>query len=95
MEGHQPSLDELQVGEVAVFVGLNFVLSVRSRSTHGCLGVREHAERETHLLRHGASFAFYALMDAVVGRCFPVTDAMEGELETIEGPNLRARRRTP
>ena len=76
--------DTLQVGEVAVFVGPNFVLSARSRSTQGFLGVRERAEREPHLLRHGASFVFYALMDAVVDRYFPVIDMMEQELETIE-----------
>jgi len=77
--------DELVVGEVSVFVGHNFVLSVRTRSSQGFLGVRERAEREPHLLRHGASFVFYALMDAVVDRYFPVIDAMEAELETIEG----------
>ena len=76
--------DDLQVGEVAVFVGPNFVLSSRIRSTQGFLGVRERAEREPHLLRHGSSFVFYALMDAVVDRYFPVIDMMEQELETIE-----------
>jgi len=77
--------DELVVGEVCVFVGHNFVLSVRSRSSQGFLGVRARAEREPHLLKHGASFVFYALMDAVVDRYFPVIDAMEIELDTIEG----------
>jgi len=76
--------DELLKGEVCVFVGPNFVLSVRSRSTMGFLGVRERAEREAHLLRHGASFVFYALMDAVVDRYFPIIDEMEEELDTIE-----------
>ncbi len=76
--------DELQVGEVCVFVGHNFVLSVRNRSTQSFLGVRERAEREPHLLRHGSSFVFYALMDAVVDRYFPLIDAMEDEIETIE-----------
>ena len=76
--------DELLKGEVCVFVGPNFVLSVRSRSTLGFLGVRERAEREVHLLRHGASFVFYALMDAVVDRYFPIIDEMEDELEAIE-----------
>ena len=76
--------DELLKGEVCVFVGPNFVLSVRSRSTLGFLGVRERAEREAHLLRHGASFVFYALMDAVVDRYFPIIDEMEEELDTIE-----------
>jgi magnesium transporter len=77
-------LDDLQVGEVCVFVGANFVLSVRTRSTQGFLGVRERAERESEMLSHGSSFVFYALMDAVVDRYFPVIDRMEDELETIE-----------
>ena len=76
--------DDLHVGEVCVFVGSNFVLSVRSGSTMGFLGVRERAEHDVHLLRHGASFVFYALMDAVVDRYFPIIDAMEEELDTIE-----------
>lgn len=78
------AIDELHVGEVNVFVGHNFVLSVRNRSQHSLLGVRERAEREPHLLRHGAGFVLYALMDAVVDRYFPVIDAMETELEGVE-----------
>ena len=77
--------DDLRVGEVAVFVGPNFVLSVRNRSYQGFLGVRARAEREPDLLRHGAGFVFYALLDAVVDRYFPIIDALEGELEAIEG----------
>jgi len=76
--------DELQVGEVSVFVGRNFVLSIRNRSTQSFLGVRKRAEEEPHLLRQGAGFVFYALMDAVVDRYFPVIDALESELEAIE-----------
>jgi magnesium transporter len=78
-------VDELQVGEVNVFVGRNFVLSVRNRSLHSLLGVRDRTEREPHLLRHGAGFVLYALMDAVVDRYFPVIDTLETELEGIEG----------
>jgi magnesium transporter len=77
--------DTLLVGEVDVFVGPNFVLSVRNRSHQGFLGVRARAEREPHLLKHGAGFVLYALMDAVVDRYFPIIDALESELEAIEG----------
>jgi magnesium transporter len=76
--------DELRVGELNIFAGTNFVLSIRNRSQQGFLGVRERAEREPHLLRHGTGFVFYALMDAVVDRYFPVIDALETELEAIE-----------
>ena len=75
---------EIEVGELNIFAGPNFVLSVRNRSQQGFLGVRQRAEREPHLLSHGSGFVFYALMDAVVDRYFPVIDAMESELEAIE-----------
>ena len=76
--------EELTVGEVDIFVGTNYVLSVRNRSPQNFLGVRERCEREPHLLSHGAGFVFYALMDAVVDRYFPIVDQLETELETIE-----------
>src|SRR6188474_2091279 len=75
---------ELNVGEVDVFTGKNYVLSVRNRSNKGFLGVRERCEREPELLRHGSGFVLYALMDAVVDRYFPVLDTLESELEQIE-----------
>ena len=74
----------LNVGEVDVFVGPNYVLSVRNKSKLGFLGVRERCEREPELLRMGSGFVLYALMDAVVDRYFPIIDALEAELETIE-----------
>lgn len=76
---------ELQIGELNVFVGLNFVLSIRNRSQYALLRVRERAESEPQLLRNGAGFVLYALMDAVVDRYFPVIDALETDLEGIEG----------
>lgn len=75
---------DLNLGEVDVFVGHNYVLSVRNRSTQDFLGVRDRCEREPHLLKQGAGFVLYALMDAVVDRYFPIIDALESELETIE-----------
>ncbi len=75
---------EMLVGEVNVFVGRNYVLSVRSRGRNGFKDVRARCEREPELLRHGSGYVLYALMDAVVDRYFPVFDALETELEQIE-----------
>lgn len=75
--------NELNVGEVNIFAGSNYVLSVRNRSNQGFLGVRARCEREPELLRHGAGFVLYALMDAV-DRYFPIIDGFETELEMIE-----------
>jgi len=76
---------EWQLGEVHVFVGPNFIVSLRKHSQQHFLGVRERCEREPHLLRHGPAYVLYALMDAVVDRYFPMLDAIEVELEEIEG----------
>ena len=76
--------DEMQVGELEIFVGPNYVLSVRMHSERGFQSVRTRCEREPHLLKHGAAFVLYALMDAVVDRYFPVLDALECELERVE-----------
>jgi len=75
---------ELTVGEISVFVGRNFILSIRNRSNQSFLGVRERCEREPELLRLGSGFVLYALMDAVVDRYFPVIDDLETQLESIE-----------
>lgn len=74
----------LRVGEVAIFVAQNYVLSTRSRCQQGFLGVRARCEREPQHLKQGTAFVLYALMDAVVDRYFPIVDELESELETIE-----------
>jgi magnesium transporter len=75
---------ELHVGEVDIFVGPNYILSVRLHTERGFADVRARCEREPHLLKHGAAYVFYALMDTVVDRYFPILDALESELEKIE-----------
>jgi magnesium transporter len=76
--------DGLTVGEVSIFVGSNYVLSVRNRTQRGFADVRARCEREPALLRRGAGYVLYALMDAVVDRYFPVLDNLESELESLE-----------
>jgi magnesium transporter len=76
--------DELNVGEVDIFVGRNYVLSARRKTERGFQDVRARCEREPELLRHGSGYVLYALMDAVVDRYVPVLDAVESELEKLE-----------
>ncbi len=71
-------------GEVDIFVGPNYVLTVRHRTQVGFAAVRARSEREPELLAHGSGYVFYAVMDNVVDRYFPIIDSLETELETIE-----------
>lgn len=87
--------DELTHGEVAVFVGPTYIVSVRRDTEAGFADVRRRCELEPELLRHGPAYVLYALMDAVVDRYFPILDALTEEAEDIEarifsGQNTRA-----
>jgi magnesium transporter len=72
------------VGEIGIFVGRNYILSVRRRSPQGLQEVRKRAEMEPENLAHGAGFVFYVIMDTVVDRYFPVLDKLETDLERLE-----------
>jgi magnesium transporter len=83
---HVPQLrgTGIHVGELDLFVGRNYVLSVRHGFDPGFQAVRQRVEAEPEMLRIGAGFVFYALMDNVVDRYFPLVDALETELDAIE-----------
>ncbi len=80
----EPEGADFRVGEVCVFAGRNYVLTVRSHAERGFQEVRARCEREPELLRIGSAFVLYALIDAVVDRYFPLLDLLEGELEAVE-----------
>jgi len=76
--------ETIKIGEVDIFVGRNYVLTVRHRTQIGFAAVRARTEREPELLRHGAGFVLYAIIDNVVDRYFPVLDQLETRLEASE-----------
>lgn len=80
----EPAGDELHAGEVAIFVGPQYIISVRRSAQLGFTEVRRRCEQEPELLQHGPAYVLYALMDTVVDRYFPVLDALTEEIEGIE-----------
>ena len=76
--------DELHTGEMNVFVGKNYILTVRQHTERGFQDVRARCEREPELLSQGSAYVLYVLMDAVVDRYFPVLEAVETKLEAAE-----------
>ena len=81
----EPGQPDYRVGELAIFAGPRYVVSVRRNAQKGFQEVRARSEREPQLLKQGPGYILYALMDAVVDRYFPILDALEDELDEIEG----------
>lgn len=80
----EPAGGDLQTGEVAIFVGPQYVISVRREAQLGFTEVRRRCEQEPELLQHGPAYVLYALMDNVVDRYFPVIDRLSAEIEEVE-----------
>jgi magnesium transporter len=80
----EPTAGDYRLGELAIFVGRNYVLSVRRNAAKGFEDVRARCEREPDLLRQGPGFVLYALIDAVVDRYFPLLDALGDDLDAVE-----------
>lgn len=75
---------ELTTGEVDIFVGKNYLVSVRHRSRQGFSNVRTRCEQEPHLLAQGSAFVLYALVDSIIDRYFHAFFVLEYNLEKIE-----------
>lgn len=75
---------DLKVGEFDVFVGKNYIVSIRNKSEQDFRVVRDRCEKSPRLLKQGTGFVLYALMDAIVDRYFPVINQLESELDDIE-----------
>jgi magnesium transporter len=73
-----------EFGETHFFVGENFIITVRHRSSISYVNVRATCESSPHLLKKGQGFALYAVMDFIVDQYFPVIEDLEMQLEKIE-----------
>ena len=75
---------DITQGEVGVFVGPQYIISVRRGVSQGFSDVRARSEQEPQLLRHGPAYVLYALMDNVVDRYFPIIDHLTDEIADVE-----------
>ncbi len=82
---------EMEFGETHVFAGPRYVVSIRHGASLPYTTVRARCESSPELLRKGPGFVVYALMDFVVDNYFPIIDALEDELGTLEEAIFRER----
>jgi magnesium transporter len=74
----------LEFGETHVFLGRNYLVTVRHGSLRSHSGVRHRCESTPQLLAKGPGYVLYALMDFVVDQYLPIVQQMEQETEDLE-----------
>ena len=71
-------------GELAIFVGQQFVITVRHGDAPELGRVRRRLEARPDLLRRGAMAIVYAIVDHVVDGYLPVVAGLENDIDEIE-----------
>src|SRR5688572_4974854 len=74
----------LEFGETHVFLGKNYVVTVRHGSLRSHIGVRQRCESTPQLLSKGPGYVLYALMDFVVDQYLPVVQRYEEQVQEVE-----------
>ena len=90
--------ETVEFGEIHVFVGEDFVVTVRHGEASALDEVRRRLEGDPELLRRGPTSVLYAIMDRVVDDYVPVVAGLENDIQEIEtevfGGNPGVSRRT-
>jgi magnesium transporter len=73
---------DIEVGEIMLFVGKDFVITVRHGEGAPLKAVRQRLEADKELLHHGPSAVLYTVLDEIVDRYGAI--AHEVEIDIIE-----------
>jgi magnesium transporter len=77
-------VEVVEIGEVHLFLGPDFVITVRHAKEPDLGQVRKRLEAEPELMDHGPYAVLYAVMDKIVDDYAPVLDGLQDDIDEIE-----------
>ncbi len=76
--------EEVEFGEIHLFVGSGYVIAVRHGEASGLTGVRRRLEERPELLSGGTGAVVWAIIDKVVDDYAPVVAGIDNDIEEVE-----------
>jgi magnesium transporter len=76
--------EEVEFGELHLFLGKDFAITVRHSESPDLSRVRRRLESSPELLSRGSEAVLYAILDAVVDGYAPVVAGLENDIDEIE-----------
>jgi magnesium transporter len=76
--------EKIEFGEVHVFIGAHFVVTVRHGHVQSFTPVRERAETSAHLLAKGPAYVLYTILDFIVDQYSVVANELERRFDILE-----------
>lgn len=80
--------DQITYGETHIFVGSNYVITIRHGSARGHTQLRQQLEAAPPLLRHGPDLIVHGVLDFIVDGYLPIIDAIEDRVIEFEQTTL-------
>jgi magnesium transporter len=81
---YRDEAEEVEFGEVHLFLGPNFAITVRHSESPDLSRVRRRLESDPALLAKGTEAVLYAILDAVVDGYSPVVAGLANDIDEIE-----------
>ncbi|MEV0119524.1 magnesium/cobalt transporter CorA [Streptomyces sp. NPDC050844] len=81
---YEPESDVVSSGEIMVFIGDCFVVTVRHGEGSPLAAVRHRMEADPEVLKHGPTSVLYAIADATVDHYLDVAGELQTDLEVLE-----------
>ena len=76
--------EELDFGEVSIFISPRFVITVRQGVASDLHGARVRLENRPELLKEGTTAVLWAILDTIVDDYAPVIEGLERDVEEVE-----------
>lgn len=76
--------DAVETGEISLFVGPGFIVTVRHGEGASLTEARRRLEANSHVLVHGPSAVLYAVCDDVVDRYEDVANSLQEDVDEVE-----------
>jgi magnesium transporter len=76
--------DEVETGQVSMFLGPDFIVTVRQGAGVELSGVRHDLEAKPHLLEHGPTAVVYSVCDRVVDGYEDVAGELDTDVDEVE-----------
>ncbi|MFF7439288.1 CorA family divalent cation transporter [Streptomyces sp. NPDC008122] len=81
---YEPESDRVSTGELMVFMGDSFAVTVRHGEGAPLSEVRRRLEADPEVLKHGPTSVLYAVSDAIVDHYLDVAAELQVDLEELE-----------
>ena len=79
-----PDREEVEFGEISIFLGASFVITVRQGAASDLHEARLRVEQRPQLLSEGPLAALWAILDKVVDDYAPLIEELDRDIEEVE-----------